>query len=118
VASLSYLTGGDPRVPKEAIEISAGTGFAAFDNFSGFEVWHAGQRTAKTARLDKGQRPMLDAFVAAVASGAAMPIALESLLATTRATLAVQESAAAGMPVDLTIGPTEQGVARASTALR
>lgn len=118
VASLSYLTGGDPRVPKEALEISASTGFAAFDNFAGFEVWHAGQRTAKKARLDKGQRPMLDAFIAAVASGTAMPIGLESLLATTRATLAVQQSAAAGMPVDLTIGAAEQGVARAATGLR
>ncbi|HEX7924155.1 MAG TPA: bi-domain-containing oxidoreductase [Bradyrhizobium sp.] len=117
-ASLSYLTGGDPRVPKEALEISASTGFAAFDNFAGFEVWHAGQRTAKKARLDKGQRPMLDAFIAAVASGSAMPIELESLLATTRATLAVQESAAAGMPVDLTIGAAEQGVARAATGAR
>lgn len=104
VANLSYLTGGDPRVPKESLEVSVATGFAALDNFSGFEIWRAGRRTTEKARLDKGQRSMLAAFIEAVASGAAMPIALGSLLATTRATLAVQESAAAGRAVDLTAG--------------
>ena len=118
VASLSYLTGGDPRVPKEALEVSASTGFASFDNFSNFEIWQAGQRRAGKARLDKGQRPMLDAFIAAVASGSAMPIALDALLATTRATLAVQASVAAGMPVDVTPRASEPGVARASTGVR
>ncbi|KIU45310.1 MULTISPECIES: bi-domain-containing oxidoreductase [Bradyrhizobium] len=118
VASLSYLTGGDPRVPKEALEVSASTGFARFDNFSSFEVWQAGQRRAGKARLDKGQQPMLDAFIAAVASGGAMPIALDALLATTRATLAVQASVAAGMPVDVRPAAAEQGVARASTGAR
>ncbi|WP_298277785.1 bi-domain-containing oxidoreductase [uncultured Bradyrhizobium sp.] len=118
VASLSYLTGGDPKVPKEALEVSASTGFARFDNFSSFEVWQAGQRRAGKARLDKGQQPMLDAFIAAVASGGAMPIALDALLATTRATLAVQASVAAGMPVDVRPAAAEQGVARASTGAR
>jgi len=118
VASLSYLTGGDPRVPKEALEVSASTGFASFDNFSNFEIWQAGQRRAGKARLDKGQRPMLDAFITAVASGSAMPIALDALLATTRATLAVQASVAAGMPVDVTPRASEPGVARASTGVR
>lgn len=118
VASLSYLTGGDPRVPKEALEVSASTGFARFDNFSSFEVWQAGQRRAGKARLDKGQQPMLDAFIAAVASGGAMPIALDALLATTRATLAVQASVAAGMPVDVTPRAAEPGVARTSTGVR
>jgi predicted dehydrogenase len=119
VASLSYLTGGDPKVPKESFEASASTGFAAFDNFTGFEVWQAGQRTAKKARLDKGQRPMLDAFIDSVATGGAMPIALEALLATTRATLAVQDSAAAGVAVDLATGPSaEADGVLASTGVR
>ncbi|RXH16948.1 Gfo/Idh/MocA family oxidoreductase [Bradyrhizobium guangzhouense] len=101
VATLSYLTGGDPRVPKEAIEISGANGFAAFDNFSRFDCWQAGKHSSSKGRLDKGQRAMLDGFVGAVATGAPMPIALESLIATTRATLAVQESSAGGAVIDL-----------------
>ena len=109
LASLSYLTGGDPRVPKESLEISAGAGFAVFDNFSGYQLWQAGRSASKKARLDKGQRPMLDAFIRAVASGSAMPIALDTLIATTRATLAVQESAATGSGVDLSVVADESG---------
>jgi predicted dehydrogenase len=101
VASLSYLTGGDARVPKEQLEISAAAGFASFDNFSGYEVWQGSRRRSKKGPLDKGQRSMLDAFVGAVAQGSSMPIALSSLIATTRATLAVQESSTVGSAVDL-----------------
>lgn len=119
IASLNYLTGGDPRVPKESIEISTTTGFAAFDNFSNFELWQAGRRTSKKGRLDKGQHPMLDAFVSAVIAGRAMPISFDSLVATTRATLAVQESTGAGTAIDLTASAvTQDGSALASSGVR
>ncbi|GLH76752.1 oxidoreductase [Bradyrhizobium sp. SSBR45G] len=101
IATLSYLTGGDSRVPKELLEASGPAGFVRFDNFSRYESWRKGSRLAKKGALDKGQGPMLAAFVDSVRSGAPMPIPLRSLLATTRATLAVQESAASGLAVDL-----------------
>ena len=40
----------------------------------------------------------MKAFVAAVAAGAPMPISADSLLATTRATIAVGESLLSGRP--------------------
>jgi hypothetical protein len=49
--------------------------------------------------IDKGQRAQLAAFVEAVRSGGPMPIALDSLVATTRATLAVGTSLAEQRPV-------------------
>ncbi|CAL80628.1 putative bi-domain oxidoreductase (N-ter: Zinc-binding dehydrogenase/C-ter:NAD-binding oxydoreductase) [Bradyrhizobium sp. ORS 278] len=101
VATLSYLTGGDSRVPKELLEASGSAGFVKFDNFSRVESWSKGSRSSKKAPLDKGQGPMLSAFVDCVRSGKPMPIPFQSLLATTRATLAVQESAATGLLVDL-----------------
>jgi predicted dehydrogenase len=119
LATLSYLTGGDPRVPKESIEISAAGRFAAFDNFSNYEVWKAGRRTSKKGRLDKGQRPMLEAFVSAVVDGTAMPISFDTLVATTHATLAVQESAGMGVAIDLTSSAgMDGGAALASTGVR
>jgi len=101
VASLSYLTGGDPRVPKETIEISAATGFASFENFSGYEIWQGRSKVAKRARMDKGQASMIEAFVSVVAEGTVMPISFDSLVATTQATLAVQESVRSSAAIDL-----------------
>ena len=48
---------------------------------------------------DKGQQAQLERFVDAVRTGADMPIPLDSLVATTRATLAVGESLARQRPV-------------------
>ena len=48
---------------------------------------------------DKGQQAQLKQFVDAVRTGAAMPISFDSLVATTRATLAVGESLSAQKPV-------------------
>ena len=50
------------------------------------------------AAQDKGQRYLVAQFVEACRTGAPMPIALESLVATTRATIAVGESLASGRP--------------------
>ena len=47
---------------------------------------------------DKGQRCELELFAEAVRTGAAMPIAFESLVATTSATIAVASSLASGRP--------------------
>jgi hypothetical protein len=44
------------------------------------------------AGQDKGQRAELDHFVRAVRNGSLMPIPLESVVATTRATLAIENS--------------------------
>jgi hypothetical protein len=53
------------------------------------------------AGQDKGQRTQLDRLLHAVRTGSAMPIPLESLVATTRATLAVESSLSSGEPVIL-----------------
>ena len=47
---------------------------------------------------DKGQRAELARFVNAVLAGAAMPIPVESLVATTKATIAVRDSLLSGRP--------------------
>ncbi|MBV8994914.1 MAG: hypothetical protein JO287_14745, partial [Pseudonocardiales bacterium] len=50
---------------------------------------------------DKGQRAQLDAFLEASRSGGPMPVSIDSLVVTTRATVAVHTSLAAGAPVRL-----------------
>jgi hypothetical protein len=49
-------------------------------------------------QIDKGQRAELRSFVDAMRSGRPAPISIASLAATTRATLAVQQSIDTGRP--------------------
>jgi predicted dehydrogenase len=96
VAKIVYATTGDPKYPKEVIEVFGDGKVARMDNFKRTEVWRGGKCRRARARLDKGQKHELEAFVAAVKAGAAMPIPLDSLIATTACTLAVGRSIASG----------------------
>ncbi|WGL53315.1 bi-domain-containing oxidoreductase [Nocardioides sp. BP30] len=94
LASLAYTTGGTPRAPKELLDVSGAGRNARLDNFAGTTLWTPRGKVARRSRLgqDKGQRAELAAFAAAVRDDAPMPIPLESLVATTRATIAVATS--------------------------
>ena len=99
-ATITYVTTGNVRYPKETIDLVGDGRNARLDNFRYAAVW-AGRRT-KSMRSrgsqDKGQRSQIAHFVAACRAGAPMPIAVESLVATTRATIAVADSLASGRP--------------------
>jgi predicted dehydrogenase len=103
VGTVSYVTGGHPRYPKETLDVSGGGRSGRLDNFGRVTVWTPSGRHVKRALYgqDKGQREMLRAFLAAVRDGRPMPIGLDSLVATTRATIAAQSSLATGEPVTL-----------------
>jgi predicted dehydrogenase len=100
VATIAYLTGGDGRYPKEILQVFGGGRSAKLHNFERSEMWCGGRRRRERAwrGIDKGQRHELEAFVRVVATGGPMPIDLPSLIATTAATLAVQQSVASGRP--------------------
>ena len=99
IGSIAYATNGNPRYPKETLEVSAGGCIARLDNFRRATVWAGRRRHARRAiAIDKGQRPQLEHFLYAVRSGGPLPIPLASLVATTRATLAVSQSQTSGRP--------------------
>ncbi len=90
LATITYLANAHRRFPKETFEVSAGGRTARLDNFRRTTVW-SGTRPRTRRHLgapDKGQSAQIRQFLAAVRSGGSMPISLESLAATTRATLA------------------------------
>ena len=91
LGTITYLTDGHSRVPKETFDVSGGRRSARLDNFRTAAVWAGRRRKVKRAygSPDKGQRAAIDAFLESVRTGGPMPIPLRSLLATTRATLAV-----------------------------
>jgi predicted dehydrogenase len=98
-AVISYLTDGSVRFPKETLDATGGGRSARLDNFRKATVWSGrGHETIRARGQDKGQRAELARFVDACLAGTAMPIPLESLAATTRATIAVRDSLLSGKP--------------------
>jgi predicted dehydrogenase len=100
VGAVSYLTGGNVRFPKETMDAAGGGRSARLDNFRSASVWSARRKKTSKSRTgqDKGQRSELAAFIDAVRNDTPMPVSVESLLATTRATIAVGESMLNGRP--------------------
>jgi hypothetical protein len=95
---ITYITAGNSRFPKETFDAAAGGRSARLDNFRKATVWAGRRHSTARARggQDKGQQAELANFVEACLAGTAMPIPVESLVATTRATIAVGESLLSG----------------------
>ncbi|WP_116103294.1 bi-domain-containing oxidoreductase [Amycolatopsis thermalba] len=100
-AAISYATTGPASFPKETLDVVADGKVLKFDDFARASVYARKRWTSSRIPKgrDKGQHAELDAFVTAVTSGGPMPVPLESLVATTLATLAVRTSLATGAPV-------------------
>ncbi|MBO0828030.1 MAG: hypothetical protein J2P24_09635, partial [Streptosporangiales bacterium] len=93
-------TGGNARFPKETFDATARGRSARLDNFQRAALWVNRRPKVTRARggQDKGQRREVRAFVDAVRRGGPLPIPFDSVLATTRATIAVARSLASGRP--------------------
>ena len=106
-ATISYVTTGAPGFPKETLDLVADGKVLRLDDFVRASVY--GRKKWVSSRLpkarDKGQNAELAAFIKAVRTGGPMPVPLESLVATTAATLAVQAGRAGGAPVTLARTP-------------
>ncbi|GAB7102439.1 bi-domain-containing oxidoreductase [Streptomyces phaeofaciens JCM 4814] len=102
-ATISYVTTGAAGFPKETLDLVADGKVLRLDDFVRASVY--GSKRWVSSRLpkarDKGQNAELAAFVKAVRTGGPMPVPLESLVATTAATLAVRAGLADGVPVTL-----------------
>ncbi|WP_415953151.1 bi-domain-containing oxidoreductase [Streptomyces sp. KLOTTS4A1] len=102
-ATISYLTTGPSGFPKESLDLVADQKVLKLDDFVRASVY--GRRKWVSSRLpkarDKGQNAELAAFIRAVRTGGPMPVPLDSLVATTAATLAVPAALASGAPVRL-----------------
>ncbi|KRD22730.1 MULTISPECIES: bi-domain-containing oxidoreductase [unclassified Streptomyces] len=105
-ATISYVTTGAPGFPKETLDLVADGKVLRLDDFVRAAVYDGRRKRWVSSRLpkarDKGQSAELAAFVRAVRTGGPMPVPLESLVATTAATLAVQTGLAGDAPVTLT----------------
>ncbi|WP_030926584.1 bi-domain-containing oxidoreductase [Streptomyces sp. NRRL S-646] len=102
-ATISYVTTGAAGFPKETLDLVADGKVLRLDDFVRASVY--GRKKWVSSRLpkarDKGQNAELASFIKAVRTGGPMPVSLQSLVATTAATLAVQAGLAGGAPVTL-----------------
>jgi len=107
-ATITYATNGSAQFQKETIDLTADGKVLRFDDFTRAAVF--GRKKWVSSRLpkarDKGQARELASFITAVRTGEPMPVSLESLTATTRATIAVEASLNTGVPVRIEAEPT------------
>jgi predicted dehydrogenase/threonine dehydrogenase-like Zn-dependent dehydrogenase len=99
-ATIHYLANASSALPKERWEASADGSTATCDNFRTTRI--AGGRSFKTVNQDKGQATAVREIVDAVRAGRPSPISLVDIVAVTRASFAILESARSGgsIPVD------------------
>jgi predicted dehydrogenase len=100
VGVLEYLSSGDGTVPKEVIAVIGNGLTAEIVNFKSLTIWSRGRRRRlRSLTVDKGQRHVVDATIAAARHGGPAPIALQSLVATSACMIAMVESVANRCPV-------------------
>jgi predicted dehydrogenase len=94
VGQIVYTARGASGMGKERFEAHAGGVSAVVDDFRTGTIWRGSKKTSLAAG-GKGHAQEIAALLEAVRAGGPPPIALETLLAVTRATFAVHREAAA-----------------------
>jgi len=95
--SIAYLAEGDSSLPKEHIEIFGDGKTFVIDDFRSAKLYAEGREKKETLRQqDKGQAEETRAACAVVTDGKPIPITLQELEATTRATFRILDSLRTG----------------------
>jgi polar amino acid transport system substrate-binding protein len=104
IATLGYFAVGDKSFPKERIEVFGGGAVGVLDDFRQLTVSRGGKRSRQQRfSQEKGFAEEVAAFLGAVRGQAGPPIPLRSLVATTRATFAIEESLRTGVPARIAL---------------
>jgi predicted dehydrogenase len=102
IGTIEYLATGDRALAKERIEIHGGGRSAILDDFRRLERWADGKRQQRQFfQQRKGFTEEMAAFLAALRSGEPFPTSWTSLVQTTRATFAIEQSLQDARPIRL-----------------
>jgi polar amino acid transport system substrate-binding protein len=98
VGSISFVAAGDPALGKERVEAFGGGASVVLEDCRSLRLARGGRTRSERARLrrDKGHVGEWRAIGRALRSGSAMPIPLESLVATSLATFAALRALRSG----------------------
>jgi predicted dehydrogenase/threonine dehydrogenase-like Zn-dependent dehydrogenase len=89
LASIAYSALGDPRLPKERVEVLGEAGSAVLDDFRTLLLARGGDHATEGGRQDKGHRGEVEAFVDACRAGS-QPWPVEEMAGVTRTTFAIR----------------------------
>ena len=111
VASIAYVTQGGASLAKEWVEVHRSGRSGVLDNFRALELHGAsGRPKIQRGRQDKGHKDQMACWVESLKSGQP-PISFRSIVATTLATFATEESIKSGrvieLDVDRVLDPTD-----------
>jgi polar amino acid transport system substrate-binding protein len=100
VAIIQYVACGDTSVAKERVEVAAAGRTAILDNFRTLTLHDDNRgRRRRAMNQQKGHAEEVAEFVRCLSTGQGMPIDIETQLAVTRATFAIESSIVSRMPV-------------------
>lgn len=92
IASLSYFSNGNYRVPKELIEVFTGTQTAVIDDFKLLTVYGNSVKKSKLSSQDKGHKAFIQEFCHKLKEGKTMEPSFEQVYESTLATFKAVES--------------------------
>jgi len=103
MGTINYLSNGDPKFPKERIEIFGGNSICVIDDFRHAEI-HSGGKIRKSGKYqDKGHESELREFVKVVKNGEGVPVDFQEAVAVTITTFKILESVRSRLPVKLNL---------------
>ncbi|MDI6809114.1 MAG: bi-domain-containing oxidoreductase [Candidatus Eisenbacteria bacterium] len=104
VAGITYASNGDKSFPREEVQVFAGDSVCVIDNFKNIEFVRSGKRRSKRSlEVDRGHVGELRAACDAIRNGRPSPIDFRSIVATTAATFAIEESITKGEAVKVSL---------------
>ena len=105
VASITYAANGDKSFPREEVQVFAGGSVCVIENFKTIRFIAGGKKTVHRAPgVDRGYREELRSTITALSLNEPSPIDFKSLVATTIATFAIEESLSTGEAVEINLG--------------
>ncbi len=103
LGSITYLSGGDQRYPRERVEVIGGGAVGVIDNFQKATFTQGGrvQKKRNWLSVDRGHQGEIEALIEVIRQGDKAPVSLEEYINTTLTTFAIEESIRQAQPVDV-----------------
>jgi predicted dehydrogenase len=107
IGTISYVSNGDRRFPKERVEVFGGGAVAVLNNFRRLDlIQHERRRVFRSwLRQDKGHQDEWKAFIKAIHAETALPIPFEEIVCTSSVSFRILESMRLGIPVKISTVP-------------
>lgn len=101
VGSIAYFAIGDKDFPKERVEVFGDNKVCVIDDFKELILSSRGKQKRTKASQDKGYANEIEALFSAIKQGTQAPIPFSSIIETTLATFAINESIRLGKAVSI-----------------